>query len=64
MMWKKYVKKPIAIMARELTEVTEVKTLEGNMIGQPGDFLITGVKGEQYPVKRDIFLETYDEVPQ
>ena len=25
-----------------------------------GDFIITGVHGEQYPCKPDIFYETYD----
>ena len=26
----------------------------------PGDFIITGVKGEHYPCKPDIFWETYE----
>ncbi len=28
--------------------------------GEPGDFLMVGVRGEMYPCDRDIFLETYD----
>ena len=28
----------------------------------PGDFIITGVKGEHYPCKPDIFALTYEEV--
>lgn len=37
-----------------------VKTLEGNMKVSPGDFIITGVKGEKYPCKPDIFEMTYE----
>jgi hypothetical protein len=37
-----------------------IKTLEGRHIVTPGDFIITGVKGERYPCKPDIFEMTYD----
>ncbi|WP_240154239.1 PGDYG domain-containing protein [Comamonas sp. Tr-654] len=30
----------------------------------PGDWIITGIKGECYPCKPDIFAATYEEVPQ
>lgn len=36
-----------------------VKTLEGNMKANAGDYIIKGVKGEFYPCREDIFLETY-----
>jgi hypothetical protein len=39
-----------------------VKTLEGNMQVVPGDWIITGVKGEHYPCKPDIFALTYETV--
>lgn len=39
-----------------------ISTLEGEMIGRPGDFLIQGVKGEFYPCKADIFAATYEAV--
>ena len=38
----------------------EIKTLEGIMIGQLGDFIIQGVNGEIYPCKPDIFEKTYE----
>lgn len=38
-----------------------IDTLEGGHIVCPGDYVITGVKGERYPCKPDIFLATYDE---
>lgn len=39
-----------------------VPTLEGRMQVTPGDWIITGVKGEHYPCKPDIFAMTYEEV--
>jgi len=39
-----------------------IHTLEGNMKADPGDWIITGVKGEQYPCKPDIFEQTYERV--
>lgn len=38
----------------------EIKTLEGTMKGDYGDFIIRGVKGEVYPCKPDIFEATYE----
>lgn len=37
-----------------------IKTLEGEMVGNPGDWIIQGVKGEIYPCKPDIFEATYE----
>ncbi len=37
-----------------------IKTLEGEMRGEFGDFIIRGVKGEIYPCKPDIFEATYE----
>lgn len=41
-----------------------IDTLEGGHIVCPGDFIITGVKGENYPCKPDIFWATYDPVEE
>lgn len=56
----KYRKKPVVIYAKRLTERREIHTLEGTMVGEPGDWLIIGVKGEQYPCKDAIFRATYE----
>tara|TARA_R100001480_G_C4729860_1_gene180867 strand:- start:844 stop:1122 length:279 start_codon:yes stop_codon:yes gene_type:complete len=40
----------------------EIKTLEGVMRGDGGDYIIKGVEGEIYPCKPDIFKKTYDVV--
>ena len=43
-----------------------IETLEGESDGAqvvcPGDYIITGVQGENYPCKPDIFAATYEEV--
>jgi phospholipid N-methyltransferase len=41
-----------------------VNTLEGDMKAVDGDFIIIGVNGECYPIKREIFFKTYDLIPQ
>lgn len=40
----------------------DIKTLEGVMRGEKGDYIIKGVKGEVYPCKPDIFIATYERV--
>ncbi len=48
----------------DLPEGTYIKawidTLEGAMEVMAGDWVITGVKGEKYPCKPDIFEATYE----
>ena len=39
-----------------------IQTLEGGMYATPGDWIITGVKGEIYACKPDIFEATYEAV--
>lgn len=39
-----------------------IKTLEGEMTAQQGDWIIRGVNGELYPCKPDIFAKTYEAV--
>lgn len=39
-----------------------INTLEGKMKANIGDMIIKGVKGEVYPCKYDIFMQTYDKV--
>lgn len=39
-----------------------IRTLEGDMKADLGDFIIKGVKGEFYPCKPDIFAATYEAV--
>ena len=39
----------------------EIKTLEGTMIANTGDYIIQDVNGEIYPCKADIFQKIYTE---
>lgn len=39
-----------------------IHTLEGWMRLSPGDWVITGVKGELYPCHPDIFEQTYEKI--
>ncbi len=39
-----------------------INTLEGPHLVSDGDYIITGVQGEKYPCKPDIFKATYDPV--
>ncbi len=61
---KKYRKKPIIVEAYIATKEEHIKTLEGTMKADKGDYVITGVKGERYPCKPDVFKQTYEEVKQ
>ena len=37
-----------------------IPTLEGNMLCAWGNWIICGVKGEIYPIHKDVFEETYE----
>lgn len=39
-----------------------IDTPEGGHNVCPGDWIIKGIKGEFYPIKNDIFLESYEKV--
>ena len=56
----KYVKKPVVIEAYQTDKEMIIHTLEGDMKASIGDYIITGVNGEQYPCKPDIFRKTYE----
>ena len=42
--------------------IYSIETLKGEHFVSPGDFIITGVKGERYACKPDIFEMTYEKV--
>lgn len=49
-------------MNGQCTGHVEIKTLEGVMRGEAGDWIIRGIRGEFYPCKSDIFEQTYEAV--
>ena len=56
----KFKKKPLVVEAYQTKKTLKIKTLEGVMTASPGDWIITGIRGEKYPCKPDIFKQTYD----
>lgn len=75
----KYRKKPVIVEATQWVKLGDhpavrecvfgksygwIDTLEGGHIVSPGDWIITGVAGEHYPCKPDIFEATYEAVPE
>lgn len=57
---RKWRKKPVVVMARRTPWPVEIQTLEGTMRANAGDYIITGVAGERYPCKPEIFEATYE----
>ena len=57
---RKYRKKPVIIEAYQTDEELLINTLEGDLLASVGDYIITGINGEQYPCKPDIFEKTYE----
>lgn len=58
----KFRKKPVVVEAYRTEKKEIIHTLEGDMIASPGDWIITGVNGEKYPCKPDIFEKTYEKI--
>ena len=59
---RQYRKKPVIIRAIELAEKIRIKTREGTLYGEKGDFLIEGIEGEIYPCGKEIFWKTYEQI--
>jgi hypothetical protein len=57
----KYRKKPVVVEAVQLTREVVVKSPEGEIRGNVGDWLVTGTHGEQYIVQAKIFRDIYEE---
>lgn len=53
---------PCRICGKAMHDHGWIDTLEGGHIVCPGDWIITGTKGERYPCKPDVFAEKYEPV--
>jgi hypothetical protein len=60
----KFRKKPVVIEAYQTDKELFIETLEGTMRAKPTDWVITGVKGEQYPCDNSIFCQTYEGIDE
>ncbi len=62
--WEGVNRQEITLYLRTVNRKTHghvlIKTLEGLMCGEVGDWIIRGVAGEFYPVKPAIFAATYE----
>lgn len=58
--YKKIVHKPNQLVAYETKEEQYLVTLNGIVKTNSGDWIITGVNGEQYPCDPEIFKQLYD----
>jgi len=56
-------KKPIPVRAEFAIADGVCDTLEGPVHFRAGDAILTGVRGERWPVRRDLFLASYQPVP-
>lgn len=57
-------KKPVVVECYVAEKEEVIHTLEGDMKASVGDYVITGIRGEKYPCKPDVFRATYDIVPE
>ena len=56
-------KRPVVVQAERIPADADpviIQTLEGEMRGKPGDWIITGVEGERYPCADSVFRKTYE----
>lgn len=60
----RYRKRPVIIEAYQTDKEMIIHTLEGDMKASVGDYIITGLRGEKYPCKPDIFNATYEKVEE
>jgi len=59
--WKRCRKLPVVVRFREATgEKETIHTREGTLTATQDDYIIEGVRGEIYPIGKDIFHETYE----
>jgi len=59
-------KKPVVVNAERVMQRVVIpgsQTLHGHdLIAEPGDWIVQGVKDELYPCRDDVFRETYEPV--
>ncbi len=54
-----YIRRPYKVKAEKTKKPKVIHTLEGDMKASPGDMIVTGRRGEKWPVKPGIFEESY-----
>ena len=59
---RRYRKKPVIVSAYQTAETIYIQTLEGLMRAGAGDYIVTGIQGEHYPCKPQIFAATHEPI--
>jgi len=58
--WERFQKRPHIVRAKQMSRPFKVKTPEGMMDGETGDWLVEGIAHELYIVKKALFEESFD----
>lgn len=58
---KEYIKTE-PVFAMKMDKDFDVKTIEGDVKGKAGDYLCKGANGEYWPIDKDVFEKTYEEL--
>lgn len=61
---QRFRKRPVIVEAYQTDKAMIIQTLEGPLRAMPGDWIITGVAGEQYPCKPDVFHIYYEPIDE
>lgn len=59
---KHFRKVPVIVEAQQIFLDYIIETLEGEMHAYAGSYIVRGIEGEIYPVKKEIFEKTYEVV--
>lgn len=57
--WFKVSKKPVQVKAKKVESEKFIQTLEGEIKANIGDYIIKGVRDEEYPIKPKLFNKNY-----
>ena len=59
---KQYLKKPVTVLAKQLDRDFMIQTANGLVKGKVGDYMVKAPSGDTWPVQKEIFETTYEEV--
>lgn len=60
--WREYERRPVTREARQVDRETLVDTSHGEVLAEPGDYIVRGQDGETWPVAKERFEDLYREV--
>ena len=57
MLVAKYIKNPVEVKIERVQAASKITTLEGSQQTNDTQYLVTGIKGEQYAIESEVFAE-------